>query len=563
MDMKAIFWSSLVLSFASVSFANTTLNVVGNYNLASSPAIWANTRSDDISKSLLKEFSVDSPARAYSELFPNAFYQNDNYVVCYRNCSKPDASSGKNVLEQQNVYFWLDQLFKMTKDKFNLIPGNRLRVMTSREFATSSAKELRNNAFFNSADNTLTFLQASANPLAGFYGERVNRSGFDPSVIIHEAGHALFYTLFPTALNKEMDGFSEGFADYLANILLGNSKLGLIMLRGIPVRDSESFVDSSKTPKTYQPGLPVHDLGERFSTALWLGRKKVKNVDEYDSLVINTVRDISKNPFSTAHGFKKAFLNRVSYTYDPLTSKSIASLWEILMEGDDRVILDKSFLNTELPREKTFGYKMTTVYSESFANDFGISTENKRFVYMKSAVTKDGFRAYLLAGRNDSAANPYWILFDHKRKNALAAWSIDGSPISKTEQIKEVSALVPLVRINRETMVDFHEQSQAISSLIKGEGSLAAIYKVSQKKVENKTIELNGVSFESSVYTLVLNRKILAPSSDAPAFKAVTLTTVKNANILDWPNHDGDSIIGISTQAIDGTKSELIFETLE
>jgi hypothetical protein len=540
----------------SVQAAN--LNVVMDYRAARSPEVWKKVKGDTVPDSLIQRVTQADPSNPYSSLFPRAFYQEENFLVCYRDCANKDPRSGKEALEQQTVYYWLSEFYAMASKRFDLAPTGRVRVMTDRRVANpGSSKALRNNAFFNPADGTLSFLPAGSNPLISILGgDKLNRSGFDPSVIAHEAGHSLFHSLFPHSINEEISGFNEGFADYMANILLDSPELGLVMLRGKVLRDSNSLVDSSNAPKTYAPGLEVHDMGERFAAALWKSRAVISDKDAFDRLVIDAVEDIAKNPYATGHAFKEALLARVQYTYSSTEASQIKGLWDFFVAGSDRKAQDLSFLSSSVPATRSWGMRSETRFSEEAARNFGLTNEVKRFVYVKKQTTSDGLTAHMIAKADDNFVTPYWILVDSARMNVLGAWRLDKSPVTEGEDLEVVTAMAKQAMVADATLEDLKKNAKMFAELSLGTGDLKAAYKVERTDRTVSTSTFNHTSVSTTVIKMKLKRKFLAGLLGVPKVRSVTLTLVPARFApSDLPQLNGESVIGVALELEDGTIS--------
>jgi hypothetical protein len=566
MTLKSkILISTLALSFGNLAFAGSNINIVDNYYLAENASIWKRVGNDEVPSELIRSVTIDKPLRAYTDLFPKAFYHEESFVVCFKNCDLGDAKSEKDSLEQQNVYYWVNRFYKMAKERFDLLPTSKMKVMTNRDINNpGTSKKMRNNAFFNPEDGTLTFLPASSNPLSFLFGNKINRSGFDPSVIAHEAGHSLFHKLFPNSVNQEISGFNEGFADYMANILMSTGEVGNIMLRGATLRDSSSLVDSQNKPKIYKPGLEVHDMGERFATALWLGRSKIQNVDEYDSLVIGAIKEISRNPYAAGHDFKNAFLERIRFTYDSLTLDSLTSLWDLVLPGEKRNITDINFLKSRPKNISAFGLNIETTLSEEASRDLGINGQKQRFVYVGSLKTADNFTAHMIAGRDQSIVRPYWILMDDERKNALGAWRLDGSNPDSREEIKEIQMLVTQLQVFETTITELLQKAKSFTDLASNQGELSVAYKVKEVILSEDSKEFNGKLINTKTHKMLLKRKLLAKILGVPNLKSVSIMTSSDVRMkADWPTLENAPFIGMIIELEDGTKSETIIETLD
>ncbi len=559
----ALLATVLALSTCANALAEVRLNVVENYARAADPTVWKGVKADDVPASLVQTVVQRDPRFPYSELFPRAFYQEESFLVCFKSCANADARSGKDALEQQTVYYWLGKFYAMAKERFDLTPTERVGVFTNREVRDpGSSKIMRNNAFFNPADGTLSFLPASSNPLARLLGaSKINRSGFDPSVVAHEAGHSLFHALFPNAVNSEIDGFNEGFADYMANILLSDAKVGVVMLRGSTLRDSSSLVDSANEAKIYKPGLEVHDMGERFAAALWKSRQEVRNTDEFDRLMIDAIADAAKNPFATGHSIKKAVLERVTYTYETEVARAIRATWDFFVPGEDRSFTDTSFLRSQLPTGPVFGLRTSVKFPESVSRELGIKDESSRFIYVKSAKTTDRLVAHLVATEDDLVTKPYWLLIDPERGNTLGAWYLDGTPV-ETSDIEDVAKLSKQMASLGSNMQSFITQAKSFSDLVAGRGDLRLIYKVTRQESQNVLLNIAGTQVPGVSTRLVLSKRLLTRLVPGiPNVRSVTLTTVAtNAPMPNWPSLSGQPVIGVGMVLEDGVETETFFE---
>ncbi len=541
------------------------INYVGDYHLAQMSELWEKQKRDTVPEQLIKSTHLgEGPNYAYARNFPKAFYQEADFLVCFKDCSRKDARSAKAKLEQQNVYYWLNQFYAMTKERFDLMPTKKVRVMVDRDVKEpGSSKKMQNNAFFNPADGSLSFLPASRNPLAKLLGaQSLNRSGFDPSVVAHEAGHSLFHALFPNAVNQEIDGFNEGFADYMANVLLSDPKVGVVMLRGKALRDSSSMVDSSGGIKTYVAGQEVHDMGERFAAGLWLSRQKVKDTQEFDHLVISAVKDISANPFATGHGFKEAFLKRVDHLYPNSIAKEINELWEFFVPGQDRSVKDTSFLKSKGNGESFLGLKVETKFSEAMMRDMGIEDTTLRYTYVRTEDTADGFKAHLMTVNYDNMVTPYWIVIDPERHNALAAYRLDGSVADSTDA-ESLKTLVKSIHDQDETLAGFIGQAQLFTSILNGTDGSGLIFKILSQKTTQSTRVFNGEKIDVSEHQLELKRRLIGSIAGIPKIKKITAVTADMNFGEQWPSVNGESIIGLKMTLDDGTESIVEIELIK
>lgn len=548
------------------------LYVVSDYDKASDAAIWVKAKTDQVPAVLLGNKSTHAPGAAYSALFPKTFFQENMFAVCHNNCAdkdifkvrdgeiRADDKTDVEVIEQSNVYYWLNRYFSFLEEKLHFSPEHYLKVYTNRTLRDETrGKKLQNNAFFNPLDTTLSFLPASNNLLFKLMGGKINRSGFDPSVIGHEASHYLFQHLFPNPVNEEIGGLNEGFADYIANIFLKNPKVGLVMMHGKALRDSSETLDSQKMPKTYEPGMEVHNLGERISYALWQTREKLTQKEEFDRLVIDAVKELGQNPYSTVHDFKEKMIARSLQIADPGAAATIKPIWDFTFPGASIKAGSLAALQYKPEGNTYIGFNEKTIVSDKTASDMGVekSSESNFTVLQIEGVTSTQ-AAVLISGESEGISAPYWVLVDLERGNTLGIYNLQKELVTDATELKKVSGLAAKAKKSPAFIKDFTSTIIQLGALESGKGQFATSYKIKDKSVSSESFKFNGSTIAGQKVHMVLKRKLLGGvllgMPDIDSIDLYTAPVLKGV----LPESNGQSIIGYRMTFDTGTITEVI-----
>ncbi len=570
--MKKHLTNTLVLSslFLSV-YAQAGIEIphVDGYDLAQSDAIWKDVKADSVPSALLNRSLIDNPSLSYSEIFPKSFLQEEMVSVCYQDCKNKDSiringsmieAKDTNAFEQANVYFWLKRYFTFLEERFSFRPDKHLRVLTNRSIKDPTAgKKMKNNAFFNPQDISLSFLPASNSFLYNTLSGKINRSGFDPSVIAHEASHYFFHHLFPNSINYEINGLNEGFADYISNLQLNNPKVGLIMLRGKVLRDASSMVDSSGQIKTYAPKMESHDLGERVSMVLWQTRADTDNKEEFDRQVVESIKTISSNPYATIHTFKTEMSKRIPHLIPSMKMSNVKTIWEIAFPGNEVKISDTSFLNRGEASNSYLGFSINQTVSKRFADEMGLDEHNNQgFSFIREVKLPGNQTALLMAAEDETITRPYWYVIDNKTGNILGIYGIDHHLVTEKNELEEIKTLTEQVSSQNETIADFIAKTKTFSDLAQGKGELTAGYKVKGVKVNADQLLFNGEPTAIDRVEVSLQKKFLVNLLvGLPDISKVTVITAEK-NISALPLLNGKRVIGYKLQFSNGTATEMI-----
>ncbi|MFA7613314.1 MAG: hypothetical protein WCY48_03690 [Candidatus Caldatribacteriota bacterium] len=568
MNKKAI---ALFMLFSFSAQADVLLPIVKNYELAENPLLWQKIKTDKLPEALITEATVRDPNNSYSQLFPKSFLQNDSFIVCYNDCSKDSFSGVKdgllkfnrfqewNVVEQSTIYYWLKNYFNFLEERFYFKSQHFLKAYSSREVKDETNSKLKNNAFFLSTDKSLSFLPANKSILFKLLGGKINRSGFDPSVVIHEAGHFYFDQLFGHAVNAEIGGLNEGFADYLAHIVLNNSKVGLVMLQGKALRDASTIISTNGQIKSYAPEKEVHDLGEGISFVLWETRKKVTNKEEFDRLVVGAVKDIARNPYSSVHNFKEAMIERTKTILNGQSLKEVLQLWETLFPGKANVTENMNFLNSNQSQQR-IAFDISQTSNEKMAQTFGIDQVTKlNLEVAASAEISDKQSAILLMHQGQEL----WVAIDNERKNILGIYDTEGKLVTNKKLLKELQLLATNVIDFSSFIKDFGQKLKLFSGLLEGKGDLANAYKVSKTTTQNTTRSINGESVTSKTIKMSLKKRIISRLLGLPDIAEIELYTVPSHLNIKLPEVNGETIIGFNLKYKSGASQEMVLTKLD
>ena len=557
------------------------LRVVRNYKDAENVAIWEKVKPDVVPEVLMGTENVNDPSRAYDIRgnFPKTFMQEDLFVVCHDDCSKKEIlninnkeiknSNDWNVVEQSTVYFWLNRYFAFLEQELNFRPEHHLRVMTNRNYVEpTNGDAVKNNAFFMPSDMSLSFLPASKSVLFKLLQGKINRSGFDPSVIVHEASHYIFHHLFPDAVNEEIGGLNEGFADYFANAFLNSPKVGLVMLRGKAMRDSSNPKTSGGEYKTYKPSMEVHDLGERVTYALWAARSLSENKREVDRMVIDAVIDLARNPYASVHEFKDKMLERLPSIVPASNLAKVEQVFATIFWGQASKVANTNFLNAKIDSRDFVAFKNRQIISPEIAKATGLPGLTESIIGNISTVTLSKTQAaVLLSNETSSTSTPYWVVVDKEYNNILAAYALDNRLVKDSKEIEEISPLLEQAKSNSNTVSSFSKTTQGLVDLSEGKGELGFFYKVKGQKVVSATHTLNGMAYQGNEVAFSPKRKLLTGMilgsliGGLPPIKQVTLLTIPEKR-LATPQVNGQSVIGYRLTLESGIETEVSINSI-
>ncbi len=568
MNKKAL---ALFAFFSLTAQADVLLPVVKKYDLADNASMWQKIKTDKLPEMLITETSVEDPNNPYSRLFPKSFFQNKDFMVCYNDCSRDSFSGVKdgllkfnrfqewNVVEQSTIYYWLQNYLNFLEERFYFKPNHFLKAYSSREVKDETNSKLKNNAFFLSTDKSLSFLPANKSILFKLLGGKINRSGFDPSVVVHEAGHFYFDQIFGHAVNAEIGGLNEGFADYLANIVLENPKVGLVMLQGKALRDSATMVTSNGQIKSYAPGKEVHDLGEGISHLLWNTRNKVTNKEDFDRLVVDAIKDIARNPYSSVHHFKEAMIARTKNVLSGQDLKEILTKWDLLFPGKSNNIESMTFLDTPITHQRV-AFDISQTSNELMAQTFGIDQVTKLNLEVAgSAEISATQSAILIAHKGEDL----WVAIDNERKNILGIFHTDGKLLTDKKTLEELKLVVSNAMDFSTFIKDFGQKLKLFSGLIEGKGEFASAYKVSKVSTTQTTRIINDHSFTSQTISMTLKKRIISRLFGLPDITEVELYTAPaNLHGINLPEYNGETLIGFNLKFKGGTSQEMVLTKL-
>ena len=547
--------------------AEVLIPVVKNYDLAGNQSIWNKVKTDKLPEALISKVSVADPNNSYSKAFPKSFMQNSNFLVCYDGCDKDSFSGVKggalkfnmlqewNVIEQANVYYWLERYYSFLEERFNFRPKDFLKVYSSRNIKNESNKKMKTNAFYLPTDNSLNFLPASKNPLMKILTGKMSRSGFDPSIVIHEASHFYFNQLFDNAVNAEIGGLNEGFADYMANIMLENPKIGLVMLHGKSIRDAGNMLREGGKLKTYSPKQEVHAQGEGIAYLLWETRKSVSPPEDFDRLVISAIKDISQNPYSSIHDFKEVMTSKIKTILSGEELKKTIENWENVIPGQANKLANKAFVDTQMTGEK-IGFEILQVLPDSLSKAYAVDKEVKTNLEVGASIALTENQIATLITHQGTAL---WVVVDKERSNIIGVYTTQGALLTNKAALKGLEEILRHLVDFSSTVGQFKSNLQNIKDLLEDKGAYSLGFKVKKAQEREQIRTINGESFTSKTIHLQLSKKIIHGLSGLPSLSEIEFYTAPNSvTELELPSFNNETIIGYSAKSKEGMINSMI-----
>lgn len=485
----------------------------------------------------------------------------DRQKIVYNDDTKWD------VIEQTTVYYWLNKYFDFLAERFNHKSNTFLKVYTNRSLENENGEGTKmNNAFFNPMDTTLSFLPAQKNLMFRLLAGKLNRSGFDPSVIAHEASHFFFSQLYPNAVNNEIAGLNEGFADYIANIFLNNPKIGLVMMHGKTLRDSSNELDKNKNAKVYGVSMESHDLGERVSLALWKTRELATNPEEFDNLIIDAIKELAQTPYGTIHDFKQKMVDRLNQAVASDNLEKAQQIWENIFPGNPRKIKNLNFLEKVQKDLTYYRFKIKNKVRESLANEMGLEKEKEQiFTELDQESISEFQKAILIATEKNNVVTPYWFVIDTKRNNTMGIFNMSGELVKSKEQIDELSNISKELIISIDDIFSIGTKMGQFADLSSGTGQLASFYKVDKKVISDRAVTFSGQTYAGKEIKMNIKKRLIARLiPNLPEINKITLITAKlsQSELESLPTLDDVAILGYKLELQGKNSIEIMIEEM-
>lgn len=584
--------------FSSSLLAETKLPVVLHYKKAADQKLWKD-KSNIIPAQLMDYVTLETPNMAFKAPFKDNFFHNDQFIVCYKDCTDkqpqlevkqgenfivylpPTTTKGEELtdLKVSNVYYWVTKIYERVKEIDPTLKPRKLTVRVDFDVPSErSGINMRNNAFYNPADHSLNFLTAKRSFFVNF-----NDSALDPSVIIHEAAHAIFGDLFGVGVNSDISGFNEGFADYVAQSILGDSVIGLVFGKGKALRDSEKI-------RLYQRNLEVHDMGEAFGFTLNNVRKLFKVPLEADRVLFNFIKALGKNQLATVDGladlYLKTFDNAEITTEDKFELREEidnyfaltglinyapkVSGYPIIGHSKERAP-ERFTLTQTLPAELAKKYGTETSSVTKFGIVGFIPIEN--YVWIKIDIESkklNGLFWILLSGDISAYLSP----LDHLKAANIVALIDDksGKFLQSNDEvgIDVIEALTASLPKSFSWILDFHEM---INLVYANESSL---YRAKKLDARLTSVEINGketkglsitVKTKAKWYLKILGKSLSKEMASATEVSLIGVSKKElgiETTTLPFPSSPelNDLIfVGLEITHHSGIKEKIIFDT--
>jgi len=605
--MTSSFATLLMLTFAlaagvSNCQASIAIRVVDNYSSAAISETWTQVSDSDIPEALLKNINMPTPSKAYAGSYSKIFLQNDRVIVCYESCDSDqplqpelkkqgtinitgDGHKQVRITRLTSVYYWINQLFDRM-EKLGYIPGHPLMVLVDRDVSDpTSGIELANNAFFNPQDWSLSFLPSHRAIYAKYKSLDVANAANDPSVVMHETVHSIFQSLIGPILNSEVLGLHEAFADYFSLSLLEDPNMGLIAGKGKAIRTATGTA-------TYSPGMEAHDLGNVVVSALWRIRSLFKNLLTADQVALETIRQVSDNPYSTAgdvvSGYMTALktVGSIEINANPDLEAAIQTIWNSSQLKPSIIAPDLSEIRGPLKHSKAVMAKITSDMPKQLASSFNWSshTENLISQFEWRAVSSSPDQVWYRVGYTNSStvdtdATSFWILYDKNTGCILAGFDPQGGPITRGGPLFE--RLIGIGNsLNEMISLTSNFSSDAQHLYIAGDDSsspYAAYFHVGSVELSQQKTSLNGANIKMNVNERnirpgfvpgILGRldpvglgALLHQTTSVTLFSVPIEATRGSMELTSMPEGDHQFIIGYAESSATGATHSLILRS--
>ncbi len=598
---------AIIAVLAKGAFAETSLPIVGHYDQAGSAALWKKAKG--VPAGLITQVSIPNPSRAFMAPYRDVFFQNDRMVVCAKTCDSPQqlVPSGRDgafgvslpifektgvlddegeilAVKQATNYTYINGLFDRL-EQLGFSPSQRLVVMIDRDVNDPSlGLKSTDNAFFNNRDWTLSFLPAGGSFWSWLTNSKLLDSAYDPVVAMHEATHSVFQAIVGEALNPEIMGLHEAFADYFAMAQVSTPRIGTIMFRGKSIRTAEKMIP-------YTSGMEAHDLGNVVASGLWKIRALLAVLglaDLADQTALEAVKLVGNNPYASAGDVIPAYMNAFrrlgakSLTLQPELDAAVSAVWtETGLVASARTP-DLSLLAGPVDSSKysisSFVMKLPQQASDDYSIDV-LTHLRLGLVETREPRVADGTHWYLVSLTDGNAASgeiltPIWILYSDSLKSILAAYSIGLQPIvtaesplyRKLQKMGEgLGDLLAWTKDFGKENADFYNK--------KSTGVEKWMYKPGKDEVSDTYFTINGKTVPGKVHAVVYKRRVLAfivapfigkaGRAGLKSRKVLRLFTVPKAELPGTSLPEltaGEILVGYELELRSGVKTTVLLE---
>ncbi|OFZ81749.1 MAG: hypothetical protein A2583_12390 [Bdellovibrionales bacterium RIFOXYD1_FULL_53_11] len=432
---------------SSSAFAKVRLPVVLDYKKAENKKIFRFTSYKDVPKQLVSEAAMPNPDRAYSGPFNNIFLQNRFLIVCFKTCSSDELNlqpkaegddfraslKGKNKktrrawIQQATVYYWVTRLFEKM-ESFGFTPKKRITIYVGRNVIDPGEGDvMRNNAFFNREDWSISMLPSRPSLLMWLIGKSMRHTAYDPAVSLHEAGHAIFEEITGQYVNREMMGLHEAFADYASMSMLDHPGVGLVAMGGKTLRDARKSPKSTSVPAK----IESHKLGHMIVHHLWKCRELLTDKLLADRIAFETMKRIGQNIYSTVWDVERfyveAFKELAAGGTQAGLQGAVEKVWNAsLFSKPVMPAIDLGKLKGTIDSSKAYVVSHSVETPRHLAPEYGSDThESVGIGIIEKREMYGDLSWYLVSGEDEKQSTPVWVLYDASKLRVLAAYDIN------------------------------------------------------------------------------------------------------------------------------------------
>lgn len=577
-------------------WADTILPVMSEYSSAGDDKAWRGTGKKEIPQSLIRTVTVENPSRAHQAPYPFVFLQNDRVVVCSVDCELPQdlapervgddyqvgatlgskqfyKNGSDSIVRQATVYYWVNALFD-SLENLGYRPQRRLIVRVDRDVPSPVTGKLeRNNAFFNDRDWSLSFLPADSNLMSKIAKLTFRPSAYDPSVAMHEAMHSVFEELVGDIMNSEVFGLHEAFADYFALAVLGDSRLGLVMSGGKPLRDAS-------VPRAYEPRLEAHDLGEVVVYALWKIRSEFADPLAADRIALDAIRKLSSNLYANAGSVIAAYLAAFDQTMAPDASlrARVVEIWTQTGLSDLQIPEDLEPLLAPIDSSKFMTTSLRTWIPGGLAHEYGLeplSHLSITLIERRPGPPGSGAMWQYVAVGDQNQVTPLWVLYSPDTQHIYRAYDQSLNFIEVNRPDSKGDALRSLLRLGQEfgTILNWSEiLGKDVYEMYRNRGFMRLLMKAKRREKDELMVRINQRLIPANKYSVIFKRTLInrivnglaqGALDELNATKSLKLITVASRHLGDSRLIEampGEKIVGYEVELKTGVKSMILIE---
>jgi hypothetical protein len=396
---------------------------------------------------------------------------------------------------------------------------------------------------------------------------------------MHETTHSVFQALIGSILNQEILGLHEAFADYFSLSVIGSPDIGRIMAKGKALRTASKILQ-------YKTGMEAHDLGNVVVAALWNIRQLFKDTLLADRIALETVRQVSLNPYASAGDVVTGYLSALAKLgqdelhSNPELQTKIEDIWQQTGLTPSSSAPNLSVISGALDDSHEISADVSTDIPKDLAKEFALPEHSQSVItlYEKRGGDSDDSTVWYRVGYGEGTeGSSFWIFYNKDVKSIYAAYDTSGNLITRdqTELFKQVQGIGDSLSTLLTLEGDFAKEVETLYNVNHSSSVLRLIYHAKGVKTYRTQTTINGSSVQMTENRRGIRPTILSAiigtldkadlGAVLKAVSSVSLYTVPagtlNANrkLVDM---DGNPIVGFTEVTGTGATQRLILRTV-